>query len=531
MRFLQQVITTYLILWASTGAIASETNAPRPDLTGAAPLVAKALNAEADRLDKLLAAPTNDATLAEAWVTLGDAYFAHDYYAEALQAYAAASEHVSEPTLVAYRRGLAHTAEARPGEAIEFFTTVIAGPDDTLRALGLVRRGRALLDQGESEAALEDLKEAARRLPESPAALGALGRAQLAAGDAEAARQHLEQALRLEPAATRLRQPLGMAYRSLGNVDGARAALAGAGDGEPTLADPIVTSISMQSRSPQFFLQSGLAQADRGDFSAAAAMIGRAVALAPDDHKILSSYGQVLAEAGSYDLARKALTRVTAADTATADDWLYLAGVEQAEGRLGEAEAALNQVVALAPDNSRAKEALARITLHGGNLAAARKVFIDLAAAARDREERRRLNYWAGVTALAADDCVDALRHLDAARTGRPPYAAALLQALARARATCAGTSAEQLQEALAWSEEVYDSAPTLTTSATLAMAYAAAGRFNDAIDLQTQAIFEALKAGTLPRHPALQQDMARYREAQAAARAYLPEDPLFRLD
>jgi hypothetical protein len=48
-------------------------------------------------------------------------------------------------------------------------------------------------------------------------------------------------------------------------------------------------------------------------------------------------------------------------------------------------------------------------------------------------------------------------------------------------------------------------------------MVFAALGRFDDAVDLQAQAIFEALKRGQLEVRPDLQADMERYQNAQPA--------------
>lgn len=524
---------TVALLLAASVAVADDA-IPRPDLSGAAEPVREALTREADRMAELLelAEESEDGeVVAAGWIGLGDSYFAHDYFAEALEAYRAARALVGDKGALVYRIGLAHMAEGRLEPGIEAYTIALDQGVGPLRMPARVRRGRAYLERGDTEAALADFREAARLAPDSPAALGGLGRAELAAGNAEVALEHLRRAVELDPAATRLRQPLGMAYRALGDRAGARAALSGVGEGEPALADPVVVEITQRSRSPQFFLQTGLVQADRGDFEAAAALIGRAAELSPDDLSIVSNYGRVLAEAGQYGRARRALKRVTATDAATIEDWLYLGGIEQAEGRLEDAEAAFREAIAFEPGNATAREALARIALDRGDFTDARATFLSLAEASRDRAVRDRLNYWAGVSALGAGECSGALDSLEAARAGGPPYDPALLQALARARATCPGAERAALEEALDWSEQIYDAVPGLETSATLAMAYAALGRFNDAVDLQAQAMFEALKTTGLEARPGLGEDMARYREGQPAARAYRAEDPVFRLN
>lgn len=530
-RLRHTVAVLGLCLWAVAVA-AADTAVPRPDLSGAAEPVREALSLEVARMTELLDGSGDADALAAGWMSLGDSYFAHDYFAEALVAYRAALELVGDQAALAYRVGLAHMAEGRLESAIPFYTIAAdTAPADSLRMPTLVRRGRALLDRGDTQAALVDFREAVRLAPESPAALGGLGRAELAAGDAEAALSHLSRAIEIDPAATRLRQPLGMAYRALGDRDAARAALAGVGDGEPTLADPVVVEITRRSRSPQFFLQSGLSQADRGDYDAAAALIGRAAALAPENLSILSSYGHVLAEAGRYELARKALERVTATDAAAIDDWLYLGGIEQAEGQAEAAELAFRNAVALDPDSATAQEALARLALNRNAFGDARAAYVALAEATRDAGARGRLFYWAGMAALGAGDCDGALQSLGVALAVGPPYDPALVQALARTRATCPDVEPAALKEALDWSEQIYSAVPGLESSATLAMVYAALERYTDAVDLQTQAIFEALKTGALESRSGLQVDMMRYREGRPAERAYRATDPLFRMN
>ncbi|MEL6448242.1 MAG: tetratricopeptide repeat protein [Pseudomonadota bacterium] len=522
-------ITVALTLVASLAA--ADSTVPKPDLSESAEPVRESLTAEAARMTALLSQTEDAWALASGWLALGDSYFAHDFYAEALTAYAAAQGRVGEQGPILYRVGLAHMAEGRAAPGVAAFDVAISDLPDSLRMPAFVRRGRARLDLGDTAGARNDFEAALRLAPESPAALGGLGRAELAAGDAAKARDYLKRALELDPAATRLHQPLGMAYRTLGNIPAARAILADVGDGEPTLSDPVIAAIAQRSRSPQFFVQTGLAQADRGNFDAAADFIGRAVALAPDDLTIVATHGRVLAESGNYGAARAAFERVTDADAASAEDWLYLGRIEQAEGQFKAAKVAFQNAIALNAKDSTARESLARILLHEGGFDEATTIYEALASETRARDERGRLNYWAAVSALGAGDCPGALKRLSDGLAGEPPFDAALLQASARAWATCPGTGAAHLQTAQSWSEDIYLAAPGVETARTLAMVYAALDRFEDAVDLQAEAMFEVLKLTGLERRPELQADMARYRSGQPALRAYAATDPLFQID
>jgi hypothetical protein len=61
----------------------------------------------------------------------------------------------------------------------------------------------------------------------------------------------------------------------------------------------------------------------------------------------------------------------------------------------------------------------------------------------------------------------------------------------------------------------VYNANPSMETAEVYAIALAANDNFNEAIELQTQAIFEALKLGRLNDKPSLQANMQRYRNGQ----------------
>ena len=59
-------------------------------------------------------------------------------------------------------------------------------------------------------------------------------------------------------------------------------------------------------------------------------------------------------------------------------------------------------------------------------------------------------------------------------------------------------------------------------------MAKAANGRFEEAVDYQALAIFEAAKTGRTDAQTELRANMQRYQEEKPAARAFAPGDPIF---
>jgi cytochrome c-type biogenesis protein CcmH/NrfG len=292
--------------------------------------------------------------------------------------------------------------------------------------------------------------------------------------------------------------------------------------------------IQQRSRSPQYYLEAGLAYAERGDFISAVGLLRQAGMLSPRDPAIISAYGRALARVGEYELARDALRRLRELGDMSADDWVVLGQVEARTGSFDEALGAYAGALTLDPDLPAALEGRARIRLHQGNIEAAVLAFADLAdrAAAADRpEERARLLYWQAMSHLAADDCQQASPLIQEAFDATAPQDAALLAALARMRATCLDVGPEALNEAMAWSEQIYDARPGVESAVTLAMVLAAQGRFRDAVDVQAAAIFEALKSGELDRRSDLQANMRRYEAEQRAERPFPADDPRFRLN
>ncbi|MBY6204053.1 tetratricopeptide repeat protein [Halomonas denitrificans] len=504
---------------------------PAPDLSDAAGPVRDALTEARNAMADLLDNTDEPITRANAWLALGDAYFAHDYLPQAGAAWREVEALQPGRSDLAYRLGVLATLEGDSERAVARFSEALdqAFPDVLVPAR--IRRGRALLEQGDVLAAQADFEAALRLAPEAPAALGGLGRAALVDGRAEDAVELLSRSLAIDPAGTRLYFSLGQALRDLGRVDEARVALDRAGEGEPTIDDPIMLRIQQLSRSPQFYLEAGLAQADRGDFDAAVQMLSRGVSLAPENPDVVAAYGKVLARAGQYELARNALRQLRELGRMSAEDWVVLGQVEALTGSIEQALGAYAGALTLEPAMPEALEGRARIWLHQGEFDRAAGQFAELAEQAEAPAKRARMLYWQGMTRLASGDCEAARPHFQAAFDATTPRDAALLSALARMRASCLDVDADALDEALEWSERIYDARPGLASSETLAMVHAALGRFTDAVDLQAAAIFEALKAGELERRSDLQANLARYEAEQTAERPFAPDDPRFRLD
>jgi tetratricopeptide (TPR) repeat protein len=500
---------------------------PAEDLASVAQPVREALTVARERVEKARDGNANEIALAEAYGNLADVSFAHDLSALARVAYGNALTLRPDRQEWHYLLGLLEISEGDLEAGIASLTRAIElFPDDHA---ALIRRGRAFLEAGEFQRAASDFQAAARIVPESPAVLGGLGRAGFQLGEHEAAVNLLEMALERAPQANALHQPLGMAYRALGNTEQARYHLSRSGEVREPVNDPVLDRIRRLSRSPQFYLEAGLGQAEQGNYAQAAALLQQAHLLAPEDDRILRELGEVLARAGELDAARDAFTALIERSTVDAEAYVLLGQVEELRGDFDAALAAYRDALSIDPDFADARESIAFARFNQGAFGEAAERFAELAEASEEPAEQARFVYWQAMIDLAQERCAEAADRLAQARALTEDRDADVLTAVARLRASCLQAGEAELEEAMGWAEALYESAPGIETAATRAMVHAARGEFDDAVDFQAQAMFEALKRyGNLDGRPDLQAAMARYQEGRAAERPFGEGHPVF---
>lgn len=468
----------------------------------------------------------DSAALAEAWGRLADVALAHEFASQARVAYQRALELDPQRHDWHYLLGMVESSEGNNRGAIAAFTQVLElRPDEHL---ALLRRAQAWLDEGNLDRAEADFWDVLAHSAQEPAAHGGLGRVALQREDYQQAVNHLRQALELSPAASRLHHMLGMAYRGLGNVEQARVHLGQRGDVLEPVEDPLLGRVQAQSRNPQFYLEMGLSQADLGNMQAALRLLESAVQLAPDDPPILTNYGELLARTGHLDQAYEVFRRLTRLQPARAQPHFYLGQIEELRGNLDSAVQSYRHLLGMTPEDHQVRSALAWALLALGRYDEAAERFDQAAGLIDDAARQSVYAYWQGMARLGGGQCDAGAASLERARTLGSGPDADLLSALARVRATCQPAEGEALEQALEWARAVYDAQPGLMSAETLAMVYARLGRFDDAIDLQAQAMFEAVKAGELQARPSMQQNMQRYQEQRPATQPFGENDPAF---
>jgi tetratricopeptide (TPR) repeat protein len=516
-------ILACLIAWA--GVLAAEVRpVDLPDLSEFPDSVRQIIEESRDSVEQTVAT-AGTALQSQAWGQYGEVLQAHGLDQPARQAYLNA--HHLDPVRLdwIYLIGTVDISEGRLAEGIEWLDRVLAA--DSTDSPALIRRGRAHLELGQAARADEDFNRALLLNPDSPAALAGAGRVALEQGRFDDAERLLSRALDLSPAANALYQPLGMALRGQGNADAARSALAQAGEVDPPFPDPLIERVRERSRSPQFYLELALAQAESGELGAAQQLLATALSLAPNDELIIENYGDVSARLGAFGEARaafEALAEMRPDDPAVV---FRLAQVNELGGALDAAERGYRRVITLNPGFGGAQEALAFITLARRDFEAAAREFARLADVA-PADDAARLRYWQALAELGAGQCALGGARLEGLHRGASNADPEVMAAIARVRSSCGSADRAAIEEAFTWAETIYQQTPNLETAATLAMVYAALGQFDDAVDLQAQAMFEALKTGSLDARSDLSNDMARYREQLTAERPFDRQHPIF---
>lgn len=497
---------------------------PEPDLEPLEPSVREALSRARAGFEQALARAEGDLDIGDVYGQLGAWYQVHGLNAEALVAYRNAV--TLSPLQFEWQYLLAGVYEEidRIDEAIAGYGEAIEIDPGYVPAL--VRRGRLYLDRGDFSSALADFEAARVQDNQVPAAHAGLGRALLADGQYREAIEAFSAALELDPDATALYNALAQAHRNLGEVDRARELLTRQGSRQAALPDPVAANVLSLSRSSQDYFQAGLAQGEVGNHGRAAALIRQAIELRPDHAPYFTALGEQLYRAGELSQARESLRQAASLDPANPDIHQNIGVVEF---EMGEYDAAVGSfTTALEQGRGIVELRLfrARARMMAGDIDAALEQLDELAAVS-DEWQTLEARYWRGMAMLLDDRCDAAESEFRQVWDQSGERHGSALMALVRVRASCAESTRAELEEALEWARMIYQALASPETLETLAMAYAAVGRMEDAVDTQALAIFEVHRNNLTDRFPDLDSNMERYNNGEKPVRAFSTSDPI----
>ncbi|HEX9734770.1 MAG TPA: tetratricopeptide repeat protein [Thermoanaerobaculia bacterium] len=457
------------------------------------------------------------------------------------------------------RLGQVLLALNEPREARAAFEPLLG--QDAFTAAAHAGLGHAALAAGEPERAAEHFAAAFEREPRAGSVRHALGLALQRLGRHQEARVHLERhgageapfddplEERLEALAVSSGAYLRRANRALmaGRLDAAVAAYRGAVEADPgnaaarrnlalalvrqgragAAAAELAAALEHAPDDPQLHLDLGNARLAQGDREGAVASLRRALELAPDLAAARFNLANVLGELGRWAQAGEHLGKLLESDPRHGRARYLAAMALHRQGSSGEALARLEALAADEPGNAAAWQGLAQVAWHLGRQAEAVGHFRRAASLEPDSSEAwtRLANALqvAGQRAEAAElfaraveldpgnatawlseaslhilagDYSRAVSRLEAALEQVPGHAG-LTHTLARLLATCPDPGLRDGDRALVLAQAASSLESSLEHAATVGMALAEQGRYEEAARWQQSLIRQA--AGRVP--------------------------------
>lgn len=468
-----------------------------------------------------------DPDLAAALYGLGRVAAERRDFEAAIESYSRAVAQQPSASVIQYHLGQAYRQLGRMDEARAHLARSgqvrVAMPDPLMQELTTLMvgasphltRGNAAMREGRFRAGAAQYRRAVEVDPENLRARQSLASVLLRLGDLEGAAEHFSAAVELAPDNARARSDLGVVLAEMGEDEEAMQHLSRAVELQPGLIKA------------QFNLANAFARAGRYD--EAAAGYRQLLEVDPSHLEARSRLGTALAQAGRLQEGTEQLRQVVERDPGDARARLNL-GVALAEG--GDVQGAIDQhlaVLDLRPDPVRT--ALAHFNLGTfykqiedreqamDHYRRALAIDPDMAAAHFDLGEilyaEGRLaeaqTHYSQASRLLPSHVVARLREasalmrlerFDAAGTAleegvrQVPRDPRLQHALARLLAASPEPDFRDPQRALSLASRVFEAERTPVHAETLAMALAATGRFDEAVELQRRVLEEARRQG-----------------------------------
>ncbi len=374
------------------------TPVPEADISGAEPLMQKALATARDELNKLLAAPETDRdALAEAYGRFGALLTLVEVEARADACFDNAMALQPQELRWPYYAGYLAMLAGNLDQALEHFERVRAIAPSY--APLYLRLGKVHLDRSALDTAAPALERAAAEPSLAGPANYYLGQIAVLERRFADAVPLLEAALEATPEATEVHYPLAQAYRALGDDAQARAHLAQFRERAPRVEDPLIAELeAVADRSLPAFLEAVHAVRG-GDYATAMRRFADGLEVVPDNAAARLSYARVLWLTGARERAAAELTRALALEP-DAPLAVFLAGVvAQQQGDLDVASTRYREALALDPAHAGALFQLASLDFRAGRFAAAAEGYREVLAADKSVAPARVL---AQVAALRA---------------------------------------------------------------------------------------------------------------------------------
>jgi tetratricopeptide (TPR) repeat protein len=493
------------------------------DISGAEPLMQQAIVAARAEVAELLAAPNPDRdALAAAYGRLGALLLLVEVEAQAdaclRNAMALQPSEFRWPYYAGYLAMLAGNLD----QALDYLETARAIDPDypTLYLrLGKVRLDRS--DLAEARTALERVKDSPELASPANYYLGQIAVLERRFADAVPL---LEAALAANPDATEVHYPLAQAHRALGSAERARVHLQQFKLRAPDIADPLLDELQAATKRSLPAFKRAIHAVREGDYAGAAEQFEQGLAADPDNAAALISYARVLYLVGRREAAVAALTRALEIDPNNALGHFLDGVLMQQRGDLTGAAASYARAVAIDPAQVGALFHLANLDFEAGRYAQAADAYRRVLAADPSIAPARVLE-------LIADRRSGQPEAEIAERLARLAEAHAddlqLRYALARLLAAAEDTTVRNGEQAVKLAADLVVQQPIPPHQRLLALAQAAAGRWDQAIETLQRLLAMAGWMAPPQSIETLQNELADYQAKQLPQPAWPLDDLL----
>ena len=491
-----------------------------PDLSKMTPSVQRQIReAHAALLASIESRGAPMTSLADAYGRLGKLLTAADYPDAAEPCFLSARK--LAPADYRWPYYLAHQYRKR-GEidkAQTFFAQALElRPDDVAT---LVWLGDGALAQGRPDDAEPRFARALALEPKSLSARFGLGRTALARQEYRRAAEYLEEVLKRDPEAAGAHYPLGLAYRGLGDAAKAEAQLRQRKNHEILPADPLIVELEELLDSPQTYESRGIRALNTQQWQEAALLFRKGLDLAPDSAALRHRLGTVMFMMGDAAGAQAQFEQVV---RASPDYFLaqYSLGVMlHDQGRHAEALERFSAALRARPGYSEARLRLATSLRRLDRAKESLTHYDQVLAENPDHPEAR---FGRAMALVQLGRYQEARDRLAADVKAFPEQQALFAHGLARLLAAAPDDRVRDGVKAIAMVGELLTKQQrTLDLGETMAMALAAATRYEEAARVQRDLMRGAEKAGLQQVVPRLAANLELYERRQPCRTPWPP--------
>jgi tetratricopeptide (TPR) repeat protein len=482
-----------------------------PDLSKMVPSVQKQIRAaHASLLANLESRRTPIPALADAYGGLGKLLTAADYPDAAEPCFLNAR--LLAPADYRWPYYLAHAYRKRGDldQARTLFMQALGLRPDDVDAL--VWLGDVALSQGRADEAEPRFAKALSLEPGSLSARFGIGRTALARQDYRRAVEYLEDVLKRDSEAAGAHYPLGLAYRALGDRKNAEAHLRQRKNTEILPADPLIVELEELLDSPQAYESRGIRALNKRQWPEAAALFRRGLDLAPDSAALQHRLGTVMFMMGDRAGAEAQFKRSVRASPDYFPAQYSLGVLLQEKGNHAAAIERFAAALKARPSYAEAQLRLASSLRRVGRAKDALTQYQQVLAANADLTEARFGQAMALVQLGHYPEARDRLGADAKAYPEQPVFAHGLARLLAAApddRVRDGDRAMALVGELLAREQR------TLELGETMAMALAAAARYDEAVKVQRDLMRGVENAGLRQVVPRLAANLALYERGQ----------------